>query len=87
MVDDSEKSEADASEQQEPATSVSVEDPFEVLEDLGEKPEADVLEQAIPVDEDQILRPGGSRIEASDADWMEQSIEVPLDEDEDEAEQ
>ena len=82
MVDDRDKSEADVAEQEEPATSVSVDDPFEVLKDLGERPEADVLEQAIPVDEDQILSPAGSRVEATDADWMEQSIEVPIDEDE-----
>jgi len=82
MVADRDKPEADVSEQEEPATSASVEGPFEVPEDLGERPEADVLEQALPVEEDQILSLAGSRVEASDADWIEQSIEVPLDEDE-----
>jgi len=86
MVADRDESEADVSEQKEPAMGVSVEDPFEVLTDLGERPEADVLEQAIPVEEDQVLSPAGSRVEASDADWIEQSIEVPLDEDEEERE-
>ena len=84
MAADRDEPEADVSEQQEPVTDVSVEDPFEALEDLGERPEADTLEQAIPVDEDQILNPAPRRAEASDADWIEQSIEVPLDEDDEE---
>ena len=61
MAADRDEPEADVSEQQEPVTDVSVEDPFEALEDLGERPEADTLEQAIPVDEDQILNPAPRR--------------------------
>ncbi len=76
--------EADVAEQEKSAASASADGFAEVPDDLGEQPEADVLEQALPVEEDQILSPAGSRAEASDADWIEQSIEVPLDEDEEE---
>jgi len=72
----------DAAEQGE-ATGSSSEDEFLGLPDsMDERPVADVLEQSLPVAEDQVKRPPGSRAEASEADWIEQSVEVPLDEDE-----
>jgi hypothetical protein len=74
------KSEADVSDQERPATSASPDDALEVPDEFGERPEADVVEQAMVVEEDQIQAPTGSREEASDADWIDQSIEVPLDE-------
>jgi hypothetical protein len=50
---------------------------------LDDRPEADVLDQSIPVEDEQVPHRPGSRDEASDADVAEQSIEVPLDEDQD----
>ena len=82
MAADRDEPEADVSEQRESVTDISVEHPFEALEDLGERPEADTLEQAVPVDEEQVLNPAPSPAEASEADWIEQSIVVPLNEDE-----
>lgn len=67
--DTPEADEADRSEQDNPATSTTT------------GSEADVLEQTLPVEEHQIRRPGGNREEASEADWLEQSIEVPVDDD------
>jgi hypothetical protein len=81
MMANSDKPDVDVSEQQEPAASTSVGNTLEVPEDFDEQPVADVLEQAVPVNEYQIQRPAGSRDEAADADWIEQSIEVPVDED------
>jgi len=51
-------------------------------DDLDEKPSADAQEQAAVVSEEQILRPAGSREDASEADWIDQAVEVPIDEDE-----
>jgi hypothetical protein len=41
-----------------------------------------MLEQSIPVRDFQVLMPTGSRAEVSEADWIEQFVEVPLHEDE-----
>ena len=49
----------------------------------GDQPEADVLEQAAPIEDEEIPRPERNPEEVSEADWAEQSIEVPLDEDDD----
>lgn len=46
-------------------------------------PEADVIEQSQPVEEEPVVELGRSRAEASEADWYEQSIEV-IDEEADE---
>jgi hypothetical protein len=43
---------------------------------------ADVFEQSLPVEELEDFEPAGNRDEASEADLIEQSIEVPVDEDE-----
>jgi len=84
MMADGDQPVADVSEQKAPVISTAGDGMVEVPDDLDEKPVADVLEQTVVVDEDQVLRPSGSREEASDADWIEQSIEVPIDEDQDE---
>ncbi len=49
---------------------------------LVEANEADVLEQALPVEEHDVVQPAGIWDEASEADAIEGSIEVPLDDEE-----
>jgi hypothetical protein len=70
--------ETDAMEQSEDAGAVPVAPP-EVGE---EKPEADALEQAHPVDRGRarVISPG--RDDVPEADWLEQSLVEPPDEDE-----
>jgi hypothetical protein len=82
MTVDHDKPEADVAEQAEPAEGNSAEE-YLLLPDTNDpRPVADTLEQSIPVREFQAVAPMGSRAEVSEADWIEQSIEVPLDEDE-----
>ncbi len=84
MTVDRDKPDADVSEQDEPTGSTSVETFVGLPDSIDERPVADTLEQSIPVREVQVPRPKGSRDEASEADWIEQSVEVPVDEDESE---
>ncbi len=48
----------------------------------AEIPEEDALDQEIVVDEEQIRVEGELPSEAAEADWLDQSIVEPLDEDE-----
>lgn len=50
--------------------------------DLEEKPEADALEQAQPVETDKVRIVSRGREDVPEADWLEQSLVEPLDEDE-----
>ena len=78
----SDKPEADVAEHAGPAEGNSSED-FLTLPDTSDaRPVADIREQSIPVREFQVLMPTGSRAEVPEADWIEQSVEVPLHEDE-----
>ena len=47
--------------------------------DTAERPEADVLEQAAVVEVDQSVERGAWRDDVAEADWLDQSIEEPLD--------
>jgi len=54
---------------------------------VGDKPEADALEQAQPVGEEVVTpvgsrRPSRGRDEVPEADWLEQSVLEPLDDEE-----
>jgi len=51
-------------------------------EDLREKPEADVLEQALPVQRERVRKIAPVHDDVPEADWLEQSVVEPLDEDE-----
>lgn len=70
--------EADALEQQAPAGDVSTEERSEPVTDRGERPEGDVLEQSIPVEETQIVRRSARHDDVDEADWLDQSIEEPV---------
>jgi hypothetical protein len=70
--------ETDAMEQCETPEAVSV-GSSEVGE---EKPEADALEQAHPVDSERVRVVSPGRDDVPEADWLEQSVVEPLDEDE-----
>ena len=50
--------------------------------DDAEAPEADALEQEVVVEEEQILVRGEQPSEATEADWLEQTIVEPIDEEE-----
>jgi hypothetical protein len=60
--------------------------PDEALPADPEKPEADALDQEREVAPSEHRGPVSRTIDTSDADAIEQAIEVPLDEDEDEDE-
>jgi len=67
--------EADAIEQD-----LAVEQRSDELPDsVGDRPEADVIEQARPVTEERSVRSPSERGEVPEADWFEQSIVEPLD--------
>ena len=70
--------ENDAQEQPEPPEGTSVDLP----DDLEEKPEADVLEQALPVQRERVRKIAPAHDDVPEADWLEQSVVEPLDEDE-----
>lgn len=53
----------------------------EPVERVGDRPEADVLEQAMVVRAEQDVRSPTRRDDVPEADAWEQSIEAPLDED------
>jgi hypothetical protein len=80
MEHDEPISEADALEQAEP------EEPGQVSVELSDRPadrpEADALEQARTVDDVQVRVTSRPRDEVSEADWLEQSVVAPLDDDE-----
>ena len=46
---------------------------------VGDRPEADAIEQARPVGEERAVRSSSQRDEVPEADWFEQSIVEPLD--------
>jgi hypothetical protein len=56
--------------------------PVDLPEGVGEKPEADALEQAHPVERDRVRVIPPGRDDVPEADWLEQSVVEPLDEDE-----
>jgi hypothetical protein len=70
--------ENDAQEQPESPDGPSVDLPG----DLGEKPKADVLEQALPVQRERVRKIAPAHDDVPEADWLEQSVVEPLDEDE-----
>jgi hypothetical protein len=83
MEHDEPISEADALEQAGPEETGEIRG--DLNGSLGERPEADALEQAQPVEGVQVRvvsRPEEHRDEVSEADWLEQSVVEPLDEDE-----
>ena len=47
--------------------------------DSADRPEADVLEQAVVVEVDQSVEPRPWHDDVAEADWLDQSIEEPLD--------
>ncbi|MDA8380365.1 MAG: hypothetical protein M0020_05990 [Actinomycetota bacterium] len=47
--------------------------------DPAERPEADVLDQAAVVEVDQSIERGAWHDDVAEADWLDQSIEEPLD--------
>ena len=49
--------------------------------DMGERPEADVLEQAELVEEQQSVQRSPRPPDVSEADWLEQSVTESLDDD------
>jgi hypothetical protein len=69
--------EADAQEQAGADEGVAPDVPI-----VGEKPEADALEQALPVDEGRVRVVSSHPDEVSEADWLEQSVVEPLDDEE-----
>lgn len=77
VVSDRMVPEADAAEQD---TVVDEEAPeVERLDAVGDKPEADVLEQATVVRTEQEFRPPSRRDDVPEADAWEQSIGAPID--------
>lgn len=71
--------EPDELEQREPAGNEGTE-VLEAPPDLSGRPEADVVEQAQLVEEDQYLLRTKHRDDVSEADWLEQSIGEPAEE-------
>jgi hypothetical protein len=74
--------EADALEQEAPAGDEAVEETGEVPADLADRPEADVLEQARPVGEDHPMPRSRDHDDVNEADWLEQSIGEPAQDEE-----
>lgn len=77
--DAGEAPEADVLEQAEPAGAQAAEGSVRPPE-VGERPEADVLEQAQPVDEDQLVDRSSRHETVSEADWLDQTVSEPLEE-------
>lgn len=81
MERDEPVSEADVLEQEEPVT--GGDRPVDVAIGVdSDVPEADAREQAQVVDEDQIRVAGPTSPEVPEADWLEQSIVEPIDDEE-----
>ncbi len=81
MRDENSGPEADVSEQRRAADDAPAE-PLEVLvTEIGERPEADVLEQAEVVEERQVMGHADRAPDAPEADWLEQQV-AEADEDE-----
>lgn len=78
-VDDAFVPEADAEEQDEVVDEDGPE--LERVESIGDRPEADVLEQAVVVHTEQDVRTPTRRDDVPEADAWEQSIEEPLEDD------
>lgn len=79
MVDDPRAADADAAEQDAP---VAAEPPArDRVDTVGDRPEADVLEQAAVVQAEQFADPPDRRAEVPEADAWEQSIGEPVDDD------
>ncbi len=49
------------------------------IDSVGDRPEADALEQRRPVTEERTVRPPAERGEVPEADWIEQNVTEPLD--------
>ena len=49
------------------------------IDPIGDRPEADVLEQSRPVAGERVVRPPDERGEVPEADWMEQQVTEPFD--------
>jgi hypothetical protein len=82
MTPEIEKPEADVAEQAQPVAGNSAERIRASSDSRGELPLADMVEQSTPITEVQALRSTAIRDEGSEADRAEQSVEVPIDEDE-----
>ena len=78
-VDDAFVPEADAEEQDEVVDEDGPE--LERVESIGDRPEADVLEQAVVVHTEQDVRTPTRRDDVPEADAWEQAIEEPLEDD------
>lgn len=72
--------EADAIEQSEDTDSSVA--PSELPNEIGEKPEADALDQSRAVSEARVRVVPPERDDVPEADWLEQSVAEPFDEDE-----
>ncbi len=70
--------EADELEQREEPDG-SVEKPPAEPDLAADRPEADTIEQSMLVDEEQILDRGEHRDDVPEADWLDQSIVEPFD--------
>jgi hypothetical protein len=57
----------------------ALEDDAELPVSVGDRPEADALEQARPVSDERTVRSPSERGDVPEADWFEQSIVEPLD--------
>ena len=51
----------------------------DLVESVGDRPEADAIEQSRPVTEGRTVRPASERGEVPEADWIEQQVTEPLD--------
>lgn len=71
--------EADAIEQSEGPDGPSA--PSDLPRDVGEKPEADALEQSQTVQEVRVRVVPPGHDDVPEADWLEQSVSEPFDED------
>lgn len=72
--------EADAIEQSEDPDGAT--EGSQLPRDVGEKPEADALEQSQSVEDGRMRVVPPARDEVPEADWLEQSVAEPFDEDE-----
>ncbi len=69
--------EADALEQKRDVADADAGD--DRIDSVGDRPEADALDQRRPVTEERTVRPPAERGEVPEADWIEQQVTEPLD--------
>lgn len=79
LLSDRDAPEADALEQAEPAGAQGHEGSPDTPE-IADRPEADVLEQSQPVEESQIVDRSAGHDMVSEADWLDQTVTEPIEE-------